>query len=132
MAAKKKARKKSPPAKKQAKKKQQPKTDHLKPYQWKPGESGNLSGRPKTKPIREAIAHVLEENPRLLKKIALNAAKQAAKTLGFFTEVRDMFDGKPVLEVSGAEGGAIPLTVEGIDEALLKLLAVAEERKTGK
>lgn len=129
----KKSKKKARPAKaKSNAKKHSPKTEHLKAYQWKPGQSGNLSGRPKSKPIKAAIEAVLSEDPKLLKKIALNAAKQAARSLGFFTEVRDMFDGKPVQQISGPDEGPIPTTVEGIDEALLKLLAIAEERKTKK
>lgn len=124
-------RKKSKP-RKRAQGKRQPKTEHLKPFQWKPGQSGNLSGRPKSKPIKEAIEAIITEDPKLLRKIALNAAKQAAKTLGFFTEVRDMFDGKPVQQISGPDEGPIPTTVEGIDQALLKLLTIAEERKAEK
>lgn len=124
--------KKSKAKRQQAKARPKPKTDHLKPYQWKPGQSGNLDGRPKSKPIREAIEHVLEEHPQLLKRIALNAARQAAKSLGFFTEVRNMFDGKPVNEISGPDGAPIPTTVEGIDQALMKILSIAEERKAGK
>lgn len=124
-----KSRAKKLSAKKRGGKKHQPKTAHLKPFQWKPGQSGNLSGRPKSKPIREAIERVLEEEPKLLRKIALNAAKQAAKNLGYFREVRDMFDGKPVQAISGPDGDPIPLTVEGIDQALLKLFEAAEQRK---
>lgn len=112
--------------------KRQPKTDHLKAFQWKPGQSGNLSGRPKSKPIKEAIEAILTEAPKLLRKIALNAAKQAATNIGYFREVRDMFDGRPVQQISGPNEGPIPTTVEGIDQALLTLLAIAEERKTEK
>lgn len=124
-----KSRAKKLSVKKPGGKKHQPKTEHLKQYQWKPGQSGNLSGRPKSKPIREAIERVLEEQPKLLRKIALNAAKEAAKNLGYFREVRDMFDGRPIQQVSGPDGDPIPFTVEGIDEALMKLFAIAEERK---
>lgn len=33
--------------------KQSPKTEHLAPYQWKKGQSGNVLGRPKGKTMKE-------------------------------------------------------------------------------
>jgi hypothetical protein len=33
--------------------KRKPKTEHLAPYQWKKGQSGNMKGRPKGKTMKE-------------------------------------------------------------------------------
>jgi hypothetical protein len=96
---------------------------------WKKGESGNPGGRPSKKPITEAVLAVLGEDPKLLRKIALNAAKKAAKDKHWFDSVRDTIQGRPIQEVSGPEGAPIPMTVEGIDEAILKLIAAAKERQ---
>ena len=38
---------------KQAQKQSKPKTEHLEPYQWKKGQSGNVLGRPKGKTMKE-------------------------------------------------------------------------------
>ena len=97
---------------------------------WKKGESGNPGGRPKQKPLVEALHEVLTEQPELLKKIALNALRRASRDHRFFVEVRDMLDGKPAQqEYSGSDDEAIPQTVEEIDAALMKLLKTAEDRK---
>ena len=36
------------------------KRDWLKPYHWKPGQSGNPNGRPKSNPVTEAYRDILE------------------------------------------------------------------------
>ncbi len=36
------------------------KTDHLKPWQWKPGQSGNPNGRPPWKTMRERLKRLVE------------------------------------------------------------------------
>lgn len=131
MAAKKKPKPKAKQSKAKGKRKDKraPKTDHLKPYQWKPGQSGNAGGRPSKKPITDAILAAMAEEPQQVRRIAKNLLKRAAKSDSSVVVVRDTVQGKPVQEVSGPDGGAIPVTVEGIDEALMKLLAAAEERR---
>jgi hypothetical protein len=96
--------------------------------QFKPGQSGNPSGRPKTKPITDAIRTALEQDPKLVTKIAGNAVKQAAKQIAWFKEVRDTIQGKPLQEHSGPDGGPIPMSLEGIDEAILKLIDAVESK----
>lgn len=36
-------------------------TEHLAPHQWKPGQTGNPGGRPRTKPITDRVRDALEE-----------------------------------------------------------------------
>ena len=40
---------------------EQPKNSHLKKYEFKPGQSGNPGGRPKYKPITDALKMLLDE-----------------------------------------------------------------------
>jgi hypothetical protein len=96
---------------------------------WKKGESGNPGGRPKRKPMVEALHEAITEHPELLKKIVLNALRRASRDHRFFVEVRDMLDGKPAHQHPAPEDEDIPQTIEEIDAALLKLLEIAEERK---
>ena len=37
--------------------------------QWKPGQTGNPGGRPKWKPLTEALQSLLEEDPKLNKEL---------------------------------------------------------------
>jgi len=78
-----------------------PSPDVGKKTQFKLGESGNPRGRPKEKPILEALRETLEKEPKLLAEIAAAALKQAKYNLGWFGEVRDMLDGKPDVKPSG-------------------------------
>jgi hypothetical protein len=98
--------------------------------QIQPGEIRNPGGRPKKKPITEAILAVIESDPTLVRDIAVNLLERAKKSDRSVEMVRDLVQGKPVQEISGADGEPIPLTVEGIDEALMKLIAAAKERQS--
>jgi len=54
----------------------------LDPYKWKPGESGNPSGRPKKKPITEMYEQILSDPKNLAAikqavQIALNKGQMA-------------------------------------------------------
>ncbi len=62
---------------------------------WQKGQSGNPGGRPKQKPILDALESAILADPKLLKDIAKKALKPAAAELEWFTEVRNMLDGKP-------------------------------------
>ena len=63
--------------------------------QIQPGEVRNPGGRPKKKPILEAIEAAILADPLVVNKIAKQALTEAARSLGWFTAVRDMLDGKP-------------------------------------
>jgi hypothetical protein len=77
---------------------------------WRPGQSGNPGGRPKTKLFKEALDAEIEkagDDGPSLRKIArtlLNMA--AAGDIQAIREVADRFDGKPtqVLEHNDGEG----------------------------
>jgi hypothetical protein len=97
--------------------------------QFQPGESGNVKGRPPKTLITDAILDAAADNPELVKKIGVNLLKRAGKSDSSVVVVRDTVQGKPLQQVSGPEGGAIPLSLEGIDEALLKLFAGIQERQ---
>lgn len=100
-----------------------PKTDHLKKHWWKPGQTGNPDGRPRTRIFTDMMREVLKDkiatDPQKRTKLRLmceamvnEAIKGNARA---FKESRDTVDGRPVqaLELSGADGGPIDLDVEG-------------------
>ncbi len=81
---------------------------------WKPGESGNLSGRPKRKPIEEELLNLIDERagPKDRRTHALKIAEAMLKAAGkgnvkAFMAVADRIDGRvpqPVEVGSGEEG----------------------------
>lgn len=84
---------------------------------WKPGESGNLSGRPKKQSLMQEELAELANDPKFVKKFITATAKRAlAKGVaGFLTtrEILDRVDGpvKQELQLSGT------LSLEAILEA---------------
>jgi hypothetical protein len=97
--------------------------------QFQPGESGNIKGRPPKTLITDAILDAAADNPELVKKIGVNLLKRAGKSDSSVVVIRDTVQGKPVQAVAAAFAGSIPLSIEGIDEALLKLFAGIQERQ---
>lgn len=86
-----------------------------------PGHTANPGGRPKTRPFRAAILKHLREHPDKFEALIAKAVDMAV--LGddtFFKELRDMVDGKPAIQVTGADEG--PLEVN-LSDARAKLLA---------
>jgi uncharacterized protein DUF5681 len=88
--------------------------ENLKP--WKPGESGNPGGRPRTKLFRKALLDLLadtedESNPsERLRKIAaklLDAAEKGDVRAAEF--LRDSTDGRP--SADGAADAGTPIVV---------------------
>lgn len=78
------------------------KIENLRPP-WKPGESGNFSGRPKRKPVYDALLEAAD--PQTLRRIAREALARAGKSPAMFALVRDTLDGKPVSQVREAANG---------------------------
>lgn len=76
------------------------KVEHLKPHQWKPGQSGNPSGRPKgavslTAKLRQALEVEIKPGlttADLLVKVAIKAASKG--DYKFWKEILDRIDGK--------------------------------------
>ena len=113
-----------------------PSPDVGKATQFKPGQSGNPAGRPK-KPLTEAYTELAFEIfpgdkkrrtfARLVAEAQFNQAIKGKTDAA--REIADRIQGKPTQEITGTDGDPIPLTVEGIDEAILKIIRAAEERQ---
>lgn len=72
----------------------------LEPHQWKPGQSGNPGGRPKTKQVRDALQKLVNE---LGLEPAVRAiyAKAINGDVSAFREIADRLDGKVAQPVAG-------------------------------
>lgn len=72
---------------------------HLKKYQWKPGQSGNLKGRPPGKTLKEYTRERLANMPEEERLKFLNS---------IFPETAwRMAEGNPTNELTGKDGGPI-------------------------
>jgi hypothetical protein len=77
---------------------------------WRPGQSGNPGGRPKTKAFKNALEAELEEagddGPSLRKIARALIDKAATGDIQAIKELADRLDGKPMqlLEHSGPDG----------------------------
>jgi len=103
-------------AKTAASKEKRPVPKELAPFTWKPGQSGNLSGRPKSKPISEAYEAVLRKRVpgdrkrrsylQLLAETVISRAIKDPKSSSLVTEITDRIEGKVQqrAEISGPEG----------------------------
>lgn len=90
------------------------KGEWLKPYHFKPGESGNPSGRPKSKPITEAYQRILtEQECDAIARAMLRQAKRGNvkatvemtdRTEGKLTPLDDGDSGKPTIQVVVVNG----------------------------
>ncbi len=86
-------------------------------YQWKPGQSGNLAGRPKGSiSIKGTIRRLFEEDPeRFLKFVDELVDKE--KSL-----VWQMLEGKPLQKLAGDEDN--PLRIITVDKDLANIYGV--------
>jgi hypothetical protein len=105
-------------------------------YQWKKGQSGNPLGKGR-KPITEALqelSHALIPGDPQGRTYAERAAEALYEKAGegdipAIKEAADRVDGKVNNTLSGPDGGAIPVDIEGLGEALEALLKEASDKK---
>ena len=73
--------------------------------QWKPGQSGNPSGRPKKKPLTDALQRVLnklsEQDAEVL--VSEIVKRMATGDVGAFKEVADRVEGKVPTPIGGTD-----------------------------
>lgn len=79
--------------------------------QWKPGQSGNPGGRPKWKPVSEALQHLV--TPDVAEAIASQMLIRAGKgDVSAFNAVMDRLEGKVPNTIGGStEVGPLKLVV---------------------
>jgi hypothetical protein len=85
--------------------------------QFQPGQSGNPGGRPKSKPLTEAIERILKANPLEADKIAKAMLKKLrGGSVLHFKEIADRIEGKVVqqAELTGPGGDKLEMTVNVI------------------
>ena len=112
-------------------------TAHLKPHQWKPGQSGNPAGRPKSPSLRERLVTVLERQAKdvpyaakLLEDLSLDdgatvgdvvaSALCVAAISGNAALMKDIFDridGKPHESVKHDLKGNITVRFKDAEES---------------
>ena len=95
------------------------KADHLKPYQWKKGESGNPSGRPQGRPSIEAeIRRRLSENKDgdiLVEGLVTAAIRKALEgDHRFWTSIIERLDGKVAERLAGPDGEGMTVILERV------------------
>lgn len=105
--------------------KQHPNTRHLAEHQWKPGQSGNPGGRPKTRVVRDALREALKSGDNLhdVAKNMVEIAKGDSRgAVSAFKEIRDMIDGPIETRIAGHDGGALRFdkTISDVDEDRLR------------
>ena len=92
------------------------KADHLKQFQWKKGQSGNPSGRPKGIPSLEAaLRQRLEQSDgeafmRALVDVAFKKAMKGDHR--FWTSILERLDGKVADRIAGADGEGLTVILE--------------------
>lgn len=112
--------------------------EKIRPHQFKPGQSGNPGGRPKTTPLTDALCELLGKpypndarHRTFAQVIAAAQVKKAEKgSIAHFNAVADRVEGRPrqMMELAGPDGAAIPISVENLDERLRALIERARTR----
>jgi hypothetical protein len=89
----------------------------LKEHQWKPGQSGNPGGRPKTKQVRDALQKLVNE---LGLEPAVRAiyTKAAEGDVAAFREIADRLDGKVAQPIAG-DDELPPVQVSTIERVIV-------------
>ncbi len=82
--------------------------------QWKPGQSGNPGGRPKWKPLTEALHALLEEEPALNKELIKAWVVKAGRgDVSAANMLWDRLEGKVTQTVGGSsETSPVKLVIE--------------------
>jgi len=116
--------------------------DRLKKYQFKKGQSGNPSGRPKTAPLTEAYKRILslrfpgdKQKRTYAEVIAMAGIAKALKgNHHLIIEVTDRVEGKSVArtEISGPNGGPVDISNLTPEERDQELKILMEELYGGK
>jgi Family of unknown function (DUF5681) len=112
--------------------------ENLKP--WQPGQSGNPGGRPRKKPITEALIELLaeippgkkKENARLLAEKLLSMARGGSVAAAH--EILNRIEGKVTTILGGPDGAGIPLDVNmdkaALERRIVEVLETAKSRAT--
>lgn len=95
-------------------------TEHIRQFQWKPGQSGNPGGKPAGTLSLVALARkLLADNPEAARGIVENWIRQAGegneKALGFMRALLDRIDGPVPTQVQGPDGGPVEITLRWPD-----------------
>jgi len=80
---------------------------------WKPGQSGNPAGRPKSKPFKDALQAIMDKPGMLEKTAAALVARSHTGDVGATKEIADRLDGKVT---DTLETNSLVRVVSGWDE----------------
>ncbi len=72
--------------------------DRGKNTEWKPGESGNPKGRPRTKPLTDMLKKLLDKDDGAAMAKIIKTAIEAAQSgdVRYFKEIMDRVEGKVI------------------------------------
>ena len=81
---------------------------------WKEGQSGNPGGRPKWKPMTEALQRLADQEPRLWDELVRSAVVKGGKgDISAINSIWDRVEGKVAQTVGGStEAGPVKLVIE--------------------
>lgn len=104
----------------QPEKKKRGNIDNIRPHQWKPGQSGNPSGRKKTpNEVRDMLKDALEDAVKTLIELSQHAEKDSVR----YQAAQDLVDrvlGKPTQPLDVNESNAVRVEFVGSTDDLAK------------